>query len=382
MSALSRFLPAAPPAPPLLLARGDVFFVRRVELAPGEPIGPQVTLALEGMAPFPPEQLYFGHLPAADGSAALVFAAFRRRFPAEETEAWDGAKLVTAEFAPLLAARPGAGQSASDGAILHVGESRVTALAWRAGLELPVAIVTREGGESVADQVLAELFERASLPDDAEVRRVEGPLALESAADGALGASAGGAELGPWPAEWTETADIRDSEFLLERRRSAVRDQWIWRGLLGTVAILVLAIMIDIGAGVLGAVTRRREAKVLAQRETVQQTETAQALANRIGELSEKRLMPFEMMALINPARPESVVFQRAICDVKRGLLKLEVEAQAQNAEDVGKYTTALKGQPGIAAAEARDIRSREAVVNFVLDVEFKPEALKNGGAL
>ena len=381
MSALSRFLPAVPPAPPILLARGDAFFVRRVELVAGEPVGPQVMLALEGMAPFPPEQLYFGHLPAADGGAALIFAAFRRRFAAEEIEPWDQAAVVTVEFAPLLAARPGAGAGASspDGVVLHVGENRVSALAWRAGLELPVAVVSREGGEEIVDAVLAELFDRAALPSDAEVRRVEGVLALESAAEGALRATAGGVEIGPWPAEWTETSDIRDTSFLDARRRSAVRDQWIWRGLLAAIALVVLSATIDIGAGVLGALTKRREAKIAAQREAVHQTETEQTLANRIAELSEKRLMPFEMMALINPARPESVIFQRAIT---RGLLKLEVEAQAQNAEDVGKYTNALKILPGIAVAEARDIRSRDAVVNFVLDVEFTPESLKNGGAL
>jgi hypothetical protein len=379
MSALSRFLPAAPPAPPILLARGDAFFVRRVELAAGEPVGPQVTLALEGMAPFPPEQLYFGHLPAADGSAALIFAAFRRRFAAEEIEPWDHAAVVTVEFVPLLAARPGAGERSADGVVLHVGESRVSALAWRAGLELPVAVVSREGGEEVVDTVLTELFDRASLPSDAEVRRVEGVLALESSADGSLRATAGGVELGPWPTEWTETSDVRDTGFLEDRRRSAVRDQWIWRGLLAAVALVVLSATIDIGAGVLGALTKRREAKIVAQSEAVHQTETQQTLANRIAELSEKRLMPFEMMALINPARPESIIFQRV---VTRGLLKLEVEAQAQNPEDVGKYTNALKILPGIAVAEARDIRSRDAVVNFILDVEFTPEALKNGGAL
>lgn len=378
MSALSRFLPAVPSAPPLLLARGDVFFVRRVDLTAGEPVGPQVTLALEGMAPFPPEQLYFGHLASADGSAALIYAAFRRRFSVEETEPWDGAALVAPDFAVLLAARPGASKEAGDGAVLHVGDNRVIALAWREGLELPVAVVVREGGEDAVDAILAELFERAALPADSRVNRVEGALSLSAAADGAITALAGETVLGPWPVGWAETADVRDPDFLVSRRRAAVRDQWLWRGLLGAVAVLVLAVTLDVGAGVLGAVTRSREAKIAAQADSVHQTETAQALANRIAELSEKRLMPFEMMALINPARPDSVVFQRV---VTRGLLKLEIEAQAQNAEDVGKYTTALKTQAGLASAEARDIRTREGAVTFILDVEFKPEALKNGGA-
>ncbi len=379
MSALSRFLPAVPSAPPLLLARGDAFFVRRVDLAAGESLGPQVTLALEGMAPFPPEQLYFGHLPAADGSAALVFAAFRRRFSAEETEAWEGAALVTAEFAPLLAARPGAGGSATDGAVVHVGEARVVALAWRAGLELPVATLVRTGGEESVDAVLAELFERAGLPADAGVRRIDGPLALTAAADGSVTARAGETVLGPWPAEWVRSSDVRDTEFLAARRRAEVRDRWLWRGLLGAAALLVLAAVLDVGSGVLGALTKRREAQIAAQAPNVRQTETAQTLANRIAELSEKRLMPFEMMALINPARPESVVFQRA---VTRGLLKIEIEAQAQNAEDVGNYARTLKEQPGVASAAARDIRARDGVTSFILDVEFKAEALKNGGAL
>lgn len=379
MSALSRFLPAVPSAPPLLLARGDAFFVRRVDLAAGEPLGPQVTLALEGMAPFPPEQLYFGHLPAADGSAALVFAAFRRRFSAEETEAWDGAALVTAEFAPLLAARPGADGASTDGVVLHVGDARIVAMAWRAGLELPVATLVRSGGEESVDAVLAETFERAGLPSASGVRRLEGPLALAAAADGSVTALAGETVLGPWPAEWASSGDVRDTEFLAARRRAEVRDRWLWRGLLGAAAVLVLAAAIDVGAGVLGALTKRRETRIAAQAPDVRQTETAQTLANRIAELSEKRLMPFEMLALINPARPESVVFQRA---VTRGLLKMEIEAQAQNAEDVGNYARSLKEQPGVASAAARDIRAREGVTSFILDVEFKAEALKNGGAL
>ncbi len=375
LSALSRYVPAIPPPPPLLLARGDTFFIRRVDLAPGEAVEPQVRLAIEAMAPFPPEQLYFGHLPAGDGSAALVFAAFRRRFSADETELWDRAALVTPEFAPLLAARPGTG----DGAVVHVGDSRVTALAWRAGQELPVAVLARPGGPAVAQAVVNELWERSGLAAEAGLRRLEGTLGFDAAHDGSLTATLDGEPLGPWPEEWTKSGDVRDQDFLAERRRAEVRDQWLWRGLLGAIAILVLAASLDIGAGILGALTRHREARIERQAPTVRQTETAQALANRIAELSEKRLMPFEMMAIINPSRPESVIFQRA---VTRGLLRLEVEAQAQNAEDVGRYANSLREQPGIASASARDIRARDGVTSFVLEVEFRPEALRNGGAL
>jgi hypothetical protein len=375
MPDLSRYLPSVPPPPPLVLARADAFFVRRVDLVAGEPAAAQARLALEGMAPFPPEQLYFGQVAAGDGASMLVFAAFRRRFSVDETEAWERAAIVTPEFAPMLSARPSPG----DAALLHVGESRINALAWRAGEELPAAVLCRIGGEEQVDEVLAEVFERAALRPDAEVRRLEGPLSLVAASDGVVTARAGGRELGVWPAGWSETADIREPEFLVARRRAQALDQWLWRGLLAAAAVLVLAAALDIGAGVLGALTRSRQARIAAQAGDVQQTEMARTLADRIAELNEKRLMPFEMMDLINAVRPDTVVFQRA---VTRGLLKLEVEAQAQNTEDVGRYANALRILSGVASANTRDIRAREGVTTFVLEVEFKPEALRNGGAL
>jgi hypothetical protein len=89
--------------------------------------------------------------------------------------------------------------------------------------------------------------------------------------------------------------------------------------------------------------------------------------------------MPFEMMAMINPARPESVVFQRL---VTRGLLGLEVEAQAVNPEDVGAYANALKALPALASVQTREVRARDGVTSFILALEFKADGLKKGGAL
>lgn len=374
MSALSKYLPSLPPAPPLVLARGDAFFTRRVPLAPGEPVAPQVALALEGMAPFPPEQLYYGHLPSADGQSALVFAAFRRRFDAAETESWDSAAMVTPEFVPLLVARP-----QGDGVTLHVGETRITALAWKGEGDLPAVVVVRAGGPEISESVIAEARSRAELPEYAETLRKEGVPSLFANGEGTYEGRVGESSLGALPASWAAGMDVRDPDFLASRRRAEVRDLWLWRGLLGAAAVLVFAATLDVGAGVLGFLTRSRENLIATQKPVVEQIDAAQSLANRIGELSEKRLMPFEMMALINPPRPDSVIFQRL---VTRGLLGLEVEAQAANAEDVGAYENALKALPSLASVATRDVRARDGVTSFVLTLEFKSAALRNGGAL
>lgn len=371
MSVLERLLPAAPAEPPLPLVRGDVFFTRRVPLLAAEPSAPQIALAIEGLAPFPPEQLYHGHVVAQTGDSALVFAAFRRRFTADQTSAWDDAILVAPEFLPLLAAR----QEETHAALVWTHDGRVTALAWAAGQHLPAVILSREGPPESAPALLASVLGRAGLPGSTPTRTLEGEAALRPGPDGTLIARIGGQELGSLPAEWSEVADIRDPDFLAERRRSARRDVWLWRGLLGAIAVLGLALALEIAASAFGFAGRRAEARILDQADDVRSIETAQSLANRIAELSERRLMPFEMLNLINPARPESVVFQRALT---RGLLKLEIEAQTGSADDVGTYTRALKATSGIAAAAARDIRTRDGQTTFMLDIEFKADALRH----
>lgn len=374
MSVLTQYLPSALPPPPVVLARGDAFFVRRVALAEGEPLEAQVTLALEGMAPFPPDQLYHGHLPAADGRSALVFAAFRRRFEAVDTDLWDIAALVTPDFVPLLAVKP-----AGAGVTLHAAEGRLTALGWVGGEDLPAAVLVRAGGPEQVAAVLDEVRARAGLAADVEVKELAEQYTLAASGEGEFTVSEGGRPVALLPVAWTAGADVRDPEFLAARRRAGVRDHWLWRGLLGAAALLALAALLQTGSGGLGFFTSRREAQVAAQKPLVAQIDAAQMLANRIAELSEKRLMPFEMMATINPPRPESVVFQRL---VTRGLLGLEVEAQAVNPEDVGAYANALKALPALASVQTREVRARDGVTSFILALEFKPDVLKKGGAL
>ncbi|MCX6938524.1 MAG: hypothetical protein NTU80_11630 [Verrucomicrobia bacterium] len=373
MRALSRFLPSAPPPSPCLLARGEAFFVRRATLVADEPAAAQLLLAVEGMAPFPPEQLYHGHVLSADGRTALVFAGFRRRFTAEETAEWATAAMVTAEFVPLLAV-----SGEGDRIVVHASGERISALAWRSGQDLPEAVLVRQGGEDALQAVLQELRARVNFGADVTLQQLTGTLALLPESNGAFEALCEGQSLGSVPAARLVGADVRDPDFLLERRRAEQRDVWLWRGLLGVAALLALSALLDLGAGVFGLYGGKLRAQVVAQTDAVRQTETAQALANRIAELSEKRLMPFEMLAMINPARPDSVVFQRA---VTRGLTALEVEAQATNAEDVGSYTNALKALPVLASVKTRVDGVRDGVTRFVLTLDFKPDALRNGGA-
>ena len=100
-------LRAGPPPPKVSLLPDAVFFTRAVPIAADTPpaeVATQVELALESLSPFPVSQLYHGYYFPPGASAALVFAAYRRRFTAEQTELWAEADLVLPTFAALLGA--------------------------------------------------------------------------------------------------------------------------------------------------------------------------------------------------------------------------------------------------------------------------------------
>jgi len=94
----------------------------------------------------------------------------------------------------------------------------------------------------------------------------------------------------------------------------------------------------------------------------------------RIDELSSKRLMPFEMLAVLNSKRPPTIQFLRTVTS---GLYKLDVEAQTNASGDINTYRAALNELPECEKAEVLDLRSRNDLSTFRLSVTFKPDAFK-----
>src|SRR5688572_15676767 len=128
-----RFLRAGPPPPKVALLPDALFFIRSVPVTksatPAEAAS-QAELALEGVAPFPLAQLYYGSFWAPGAENALVFASYRRRFTSEQIASWEGAELVLPAFAAVLAAEVEAGTTLMLDAIegvtaVHWSDSRV-----------------------------------------------------------------------------------------------------------------------------------------------------------------------------------------------------------------------------------------------------------------
>ncbi len=359
----------------IILLPSSRFFVRVVPLAAEVSPSRQIELALEGRASFPVNQLYYGYLLAPRCDAALVFAAYRKRFDARQTAAWGDAAAVLPAFLSLLGATP-----ASPTIRLWSGEGEITALAWNGADPLPVAVMARETADPADARqrvgLLAEIRARTNLPA-AAVEEYSGPIrvnrrplkgGLELGIDGGPPLT-----LGLSPAE-REAADVRDKDFLAGRQTLQKRDAILWRSFQACAAGLALMAVGEIGLLAASARLDRVRGEVRGQGAAVQKIATAQSLSRRIEEMTERRLLPFEMLALINAARPASVQFLRTVTN---GLYALEIEAQTTDAADVGQYEAALKAVPELAAVETRDLRSREGVTSFVLAIAYKPALLR-----
>ena len=300
MSALSLgFLSASPPAPKVALLPDGLFFVRAVEVpadvTPAE-IGLQVELALEALAPFPLAQLYYGYFWAPGSTRALVFAAYRRRFTADQVAEWEGVELVIPAFAALV------GGAAPASTVILSSAEGLTAIHWDAG-PVPAEVLFRpllpEATEEERAGARDELLRR--LPSKEIVDLVAPPVAESAASDRELVFRCG--EFVPrLPREAAGALDMRDKDELMLLRRGRGRALWLWRALLGCfIAMGAMALgELLLLAGGLWQTTRL--AQLHSQAPGVDQIITAQSLAHRINELSTKRLLPLEMLTtLVGP---------------------------------------------------------------------------------
>ena len=373
-SPLSRLFKDAKPQEAAMLP-GNRFFVRRLAVE-GEDVPGQVNLALEAISPFPLEQMLVGFVTSADGKQVLAYAAHRRRFTAEESFAWPEDCQVVPEFLALCGHRP-----AADGVVTHRGEERLTALAWKAGEELPAAIVVAELADADEAGLAREAAARADLAADVPVESlagalsgalVEGNLVLKGEFDGTF----------TIPKKGLDDSDIRDSDFLAERRKKERLNLLLWNAARVGAAVLVLSLLLDIGGFVVGMRSHALEVANETRQPLVEDIEESQKITDRILELGVKRLLPMEMLALVNEKRPATVEFTNIHCEVKKlkdsVLTKpmMTVDARTPNAGDISDFLKAVQAMPEVEAVTNSEPRVRETSTTFRLEITFKQALL------
>lgn len=374
LTSLKRFLPSPPPRQVVLLPDAH-FFVRAVPVTEGAlaaDVAAQAELAVESLAPFPIAQLYYGHhwLPGADH--AVVYAAYRKRFTAEEVETWSGAEVVLPSFVALLRKA----DLPKPATVLVVsGAAGVTGLyfADASGVPTQVRVEPLAAEATDADRAAAHEAVLAAFPEKFHVIDAAEPQFAPASPQDEFVFRAGDRETHLDLAD-AAPLDVRDKDELAARRRAQARDLILWRTFVGAAAAIGFAALLEVVL-VGGSIwQKQRLALESRQKPVVEAIMTSQALATRIDELSTKRLLPFEMMAIVNTARPRTIQFMRTVTN---GLYTLEVEAQTNSSGDIDVFRSALNKLAGCEKAEVHDPRSRDGVSTFRLVVTFKPDAFK-----
>jgi len=368
----------------VVLLNDSRFFVRSLPVSAtvtAVEVAAQVELALETLSPFPVAQLYHGHLWKPGSGHALVFAAYRRRFTAEETESWSTADLVVPTFvtAASLALETGA-------TVVVSANDAMTAVFWGEPGPIPSRVATEpvpaEAGPDDHARIRDGLL--LSVGGKGLVVELEQPVAIGGDADSRDHTFLASGRTLRLAAADTETIDVRDKAELAARRRARARDTALWRTFVGLLVLLLLA---AVGEGVLvglRAWQKSRQGLLDEQQPQVERIMAQQTLATRIEELSTKRLRPFEMITLVtvggNPGtqKPVSIQFVRTVTS---GLYTLEIEAQTKVGGDLALYQAALRNNPTVASVEVTKQDVRDATTTFVLMITFKPEALASPAA-
>lgn len=373
-------MPAATAVPtvntPALLVPGARFFIRRIPLAPNAPLDPQIDLALETLSPFPLEQLFYGFVSDKAKQHALVYAAYRRNFSAEEQEAWHHARVVVPEFL-LWAFSRRQGQA---GAQLRYTDTGAEIVAWDEASELPVLILSRDSTSTEEridpTSLLVELKRRTGI-DAAEVELVEEPLTVVGFDRDGLALQAGKAQSALIASAALASADIRDKAELTTRRSEERRATLLWRLFVAGAAALAACVLVELALAGGRVLLSSQQQKITANAEAVRSIESAQLLATKLEKMTSQQLRPFEMLALINQPRPRSIEFQRVSTS---GPLTLQIEAQTTEANDLRVYEEALRKLSAIERVELRDPRMRSGQTTFQLEVTFKTDWAGNGG--
>jgi hypothetical protein len=379
-----RFLRAGPPPPRVALLPDALFFTRSVPVTKGATsaeAAAQLELALEGIAPFPLAQLYYGWFWVPGSEHALAFAAYRRRFTAEQTEAWERAELVIPAFAAVLGAEVGKATT-----IVLNAEDGLTAAHWGDSV-VPDRIEFRPLELEATDDERARAREELlrGMGGSRKVIELESPLPADSGASDREIVFRQGEFVSRLPASTTAGLDVRDKADLATLRNARRRDVGLWRLALGCAAVLLILGLGEValtgGRAWLGV----RERLYAAQKPRDDRIESVDNLTTRINDLATKRLLPLEMVTQVvgenNERIPSDLQFTRVHADQAGGLYTLFIDGKTENAPQVNAYEAALKNLPAVQNAVAKITQYSGSRATFAITVTFKPGALNPTGA-
>jgi hypothetical protein len=326
----------------------------------GEDLGNYVQLALEGISPFPVEQLLYGYLTYPDSKQILVYATPRNRLGSLGLEEWEDSFHILPDFLPLLSL-----QENGDEILAIASDKGMSMVRMESNSQVPERVIGRPFGNTPpTSEFLTGLHEklRSSLSGNSSesstpvIWKIESIDILpdsrirfflrSSSEDGIREREAflPSSENAPW------ALDLRDSVFAKREEANRRRGVFLWRGLLGCGILALLLLFLQLGQFGMNLFSTWQEKQILGMEGRVNRVQNKLTLAERLTQSTEADVKPYLVLDAINPFRPDTVYYTRVRA---RSFNEIEIEGESTaGINPVNAFADALQKLPYIASVE------------------------------
>ena len=370
------------PEPRVLLAPGHLFFSQELVLDPSmseEEIDDFVNLSIEGLSPFPVDQLTWGYLRPEGSNEALVYATPVSRLRSQTEDDLESYFHVFPSFVAALREEPALAPSIR---ILSSGDS-LTALFFETGKRLPHKIISRPQKSADLDDtalldarnaIAAKIsFDGYELEDG--VWQVDGFFVgkqneVYSRYRNLLPGSTG--ESIERPFELTDSqlqaADVRDTALTAKSLKERQLARKLWKGLQFIAACFILLLLAQFTTWGLSKFTEVIDNRFDKRERIVNQVLQREDFIQRLSLDSLQSADPTLMLTVINDIRPDTIYFTEAEAN---SIDTITVQGISQvGAERVNLYAENLRSLPIVSDVQNTP-STKDSQTSFDITVTF-----------
>lgn len=355
---------------PVLILPGHYFFVDRIELPESlesSEIDDFAELSMEGLSPFPIEQLYWGFLYDPSAGSILLYAAYKERIKKAGFDQFDSYLWVLPDFATL------GGASFNQPTTLSLQSDSGSA-----------EIVYAKSGEALPSMVTARGLDHHSSHPEGHSAAFPLKLAFTEVNEQGLptfsfeAADRGSAEPdGHWkaltpPESALWRADIREPLFKKNERNSRKASRWVSRATAYAALFALLLCLLE-GMLFLGQLWQdSRNAIIATQSPEVRRIEDKQSLMNKLDQVAQNELRPIAILEALNQLRPAGIYFTSTITE---GQNRIIIDGIATTINELNAYTDALRASGKFVLANEPKTLTRGGRTTFTATLDYTHQA-------
>ncbi|MGB1127818.1 MAG: PilN domain-containing protein [Opitutales bacterium] len=357
----------------ILVLPGHLFFVDHLELPDGledAELDNFAELSLEGLAPFPIDQLYWGFLQSESTNSILVYATPKDRLKSLGYDSIERYTWVLPDFATFAGAH-----FPEEKTIVLNSPAGVSRILLPAGESLPSTVQARQDASQIAspigggreftiepagytlnDQGVAKFFFTTPNADDAET-------------------------LGHWKALCpTESslwrADVREPTYKSTESNKRRMTKWatLATGYAALFAVLLVVLEVLLSGGNLWIGTQ--SATIALQAPEVRRIEDKQSLMNKLDQVAQNELRPIAILEALNRSRPKGIYFTGTVTE---GQNRITIDGIANTINELNAYTETLRNSGTFELLSDPKTLTRGGKTTFTVTLDYKHTSIVKG---